>query len=114
MKTPDRCRTGSQPSAEGGPTELYFGVSYYRRPTIGASPTTFHTVSEREFCELRLYGVLRSWHVCGHIIILGAALPVHVRRYGSSQGAPVLAFERNLQAFRPLLTRAPPEQGSAR
>jgi hypothetical protein len=35
MKTPDRCRTGSPPSAEGAPTELYFGVSYYRRPTIG-------------------------------------------------------------------------------
>src|SRR5215203_3399841 len=28
-----------------GPTGLYFGVSCYRRPTIGASPPTFHTVS---------------------------------------------------------------------
>src|ERR687897_463102 len=64
--------------------------------------------------ELPLYGVLRSWHVCGHIIIFGAALPVHARRYGSSQGAPVLAFERNLQAFRPFLTRAPPAPGSGR
>src|SRR5215208_4070242 len=64
--------------------------------------------------ELPLYGVLGSWHVCEHIIILGAALPVHARRYGSSQGAPVLAFERNLQAFRPFLTRAPPAPGSGR
>src|SRR5215203_2341379 len=30
-----------------GPTGLYFGVSCYRRPTIGASPPTFHTVSPR-------------------------------------------------------------------
>jgi hypothetical protein len=47
MKTPDRCRTGTPPSAENGPTGLYFGVLCYRRPTIGTSPTTFHTVSPR-------------------------------------------------------------------
>src|SRR5829696_1762088 len=47
MKTPDRCRIGSPPGTENGPTGLYFGISCYRRPTIGASPTTFHTVSER-------------------------------------------------------------------
>src|SRR5215203_3970116 len=35
-----------------GPTGLYFGVSCYRRPTIGASPTTFHTVSEGIFSEV--------------------------------------------------------------
>src|SRR5215207_1036203 len=62
MKTPDRCRTGTPPSAENGPTGLYFGVSCYRRPTIRASPTTFHTVSEGKFCEVELphYGVLSS------------------------------------------------------
>src|SRR5215212_3024991 len=54
MKTPDRCRTGTPPSAEYGPTGLYFGVSCYRRPTIRASPTTFHTVSEGGFCEVRI------------------------------------------------------------
>jgi hypothetical protein len=45
MKTPDRRRSSTPPSAENGLTGLYFGVSCYRRPTIGASPTTFHTVS---------------------------------------------------------------------
>src|SRR5215203_6360720 len=53
MKTPDMCRTGTPPSAENGPTGLYFGVSCYRRPTIRASPTTFHTVSYTEFYEVR-------------------------------------------------------------
>src|SRR5215213_8403370 len=64
MKTPDTCGTGTPPSAENGPTGLYFGVSCYRRATIRASPTTFHTVSEGEFSEvgLPLYGVLRSSH----------------------------------------------------
>src|SRR5215211_3550233 len=47
MKTPDRCRSGTPPSAENGLRGLYFGVWCYRRPTIGASPATFHTVSER-------------------------------------------------------------------
>jgi hypothetical protein len=47
MKTPDRSRTGSPPSAQNGPTELYFSVSCYRGATIRASPTTFHTVSLR-------------------------------------------------------------------
>src|SRR5829696_8420074 len=47
MKTPDRCRIGSPPGTENGPTGLYFGISCYRRPTIRASPTTFHTVSLR-------------------------------------------------------------------
>src|ERR687898_1592028 len=47
MKTPDRCRIGSPPGTENGPTGLYFGISCYRRATIRASPTTFHTVSER-------------------------------------------------------------------
>src|SRR5215204_5961299 len=45
MKTPDRCRSGTPPSAENGLRGLYFGVWCYRRPTIGASPATFHTVS---------------------------------------------------------------------
>src|SRR5215212_9142164 len=45
MKTPDRSRTGTPPSAENGLRGLYFGVWCNRRPTIGASPTTFHTVS---------------------------------------------------------------------
>jgi hypothetical protein len=52
MKTPDRCRIGSPPGTESGPTGLYFGISCYRRPTIRASPTTFHTVSEGEFSEV--------------------------------------------------------------
>src|SRR5215208_4216721 len=60
MKTPDRCRSGTPPSAENGLRGLYFGVWCYRRPTIGASPATFHTVSEGEFCELRHNGVLGS------------------------------------------------------
>src|SRR5215213_7314765 len=47
MKTPDRCRSGTPPSAENGLRGFYFGVWCYRRPTIGASPATFHTVSER-------------------------------------------------------------------
>src|SRR5215203_5271357 len=47
MKTPDRCRSGTPPSAENGLRGLYFGVWCYRRPTIGASPATFHTVSLR-------------------------------------------------------------------
>src|SRR5215208_73401 len=47
MKTPDRCRSGTPPSAENGLRGLYFGVWCYRRPTIGASPATFHTVSGR-------------------------------------------------------------------
>jgi hypothetical protein len=56
MKTPDR-RRGTPPSAENGPTGLYFGVSCYRRPTIGASsPTTFHTVSEGRFSEVEQKG----------------------------------------------------------
>src|SRR5829696_9850201 len=54
MKTPDRCRIGSPPGTENGPTGLYFGISCYRRPTIRASPTTFHTVSEREFSEVHM------------------------------------------------------------
>src|SRR5215213_1486367 len=45
MKTPDRCRSGTPPSAENGLRGFYFGVWCYRRPTIGASPATFHTVS---------------------------------------------------------------------
>jgi hypothetical protein len=45
MKTPDRRRTGVPPSAENGLRGLYFGVWCNRRATIGASPTTFHTVS---------------------------------------------------------------------
>src|SRR5215208_7927500 len=53
MKTPDRCRSGTPPSAENGLRGLYFGVWCYRRPTIGASPATFHTVSEVEFSEVR-------------------------------------------------------------
>src|SRR5215208_3551487 len=53
MKTPDRCRSGTPPSAESGLRGLYFGVWCYRRPTIGASPATFHTVSEGEFSEVR-------------------------------------------------------------
>src|SRR5215210_5562363 len=62
MKTPDRRRSGSPLSAENSLTGLQFGVWCYRRPTIGASPTTFHTVSEGEFCEVKhpVYGVLRS------------------------------------------------------
>jgi hypothetical protein len=52
MKSPDRRRTDTLPSAENGPTGLSFGVSCYRRPTIGASPTTFHTVSEGVFSEV--------------------------------------------------------------
>src|SRR5215217_1838218 len=47
MKTPDRPRTDTPPSGENGLTGLYFGVLCYRRATIGASPTTFHTVSPR-------------------------------------------------------------------
>ncbi len=53
MKTPDRRRSGSLPSAQNGLRGLYLGVWCYRRPTIGASPTTFHTVSEGRFYELR-------------------------------------------------------------
>jgi hypothetical protein len=45
MKTPDRRRSGSPPSAENGHRGLYFGVWCYRRSTMEASPTTFHTVS---------------------------------------------------------------------
>src|SRR5215208_5344626 len=45
MKTPDRRRSGSPPSAENSLRGLYFSVWCYRRPTIGASPTTFLTVS---------------------------------------------------------------------
>src|SRR5829696_1424952 len=65
MKTPDRCRSGTPPSAENGLRGLYFGVWCYRRPTIGASPATFHTVSEGEFCEVRVDGVLGSPHSPG-------------------------------------------------
>ena len=39
--------TGTPPSAEKGLRGLYFGAWCYRRPTSGASPTTFHTVSLR-------------------------------------------------------------------
>src|SRR5215208_7626031 len=60
MKTPNRRRRGTPPSAQNGLRGLYFGVWCYRRATIGASPTTFYTVSEGEFCELRPNGVLRS------------------------------------------------------
>jgi hypothetical protein len=52
MKTPDRRRSGSPPSAENSLRGLYFGVWCYPRPTIGASPTTFHTVSEGGFSEV--------------------------------------------------------------
>src|SRR5215211_1891895 len=61
MKTPERHRTGTPPSAQNGLRGLYFGVWCYRRATIGASPTTFHTVSEGEFSEVRPHGVLRSF-----------------------------------------------------
>jgi hypothetical protein len=58
MKTPDRGRSGTLPSAENGLRGLYFGVWCYRRPTIGDSPTTFHTVSPRTLVN-RI--VLWSW-----------------------------------------------------
>ena len=54
MKTPDRRRSGTLPSAESGLRGLYFGLWCYRRPTISASPTAFHTVSEGNFSEVRL------------------------------------------------------------
>src|SRR5215217_6888241 len=57
MKTPDRCRIGSPPGTENGPTGLYFGISCYRRATIRASPTTFHTVSELDFSHLGGKGI---------------------------------------------------------
>jgi hypothetical protein len=47
MKTPDRSRTSAPPSAENGPTGLYFGVWCCSKPTSGPTPTTFHTVSPR-------------------------------------------------------------------
>jgi hypothetical protein len=69
MKTPDRCRSGTPPSAESGLRGLYFGVSCYRKPTIGASPTTVHTVSEGEFREVRLLGFLESMFTCAALRI---------------------------------------------
>src|SRR5215213_5376803 len=63
MKTPDRCRSGTPPSAENGLRGLYFGVWCYRRPTIGASPATFHTVSlsPRGSKGRRKYGSFTHW-----------------------------------------------------
>jgi hypothetical protein len=55
---------------------LYFGVSYYRRPTIGPSPTTFHTVSEGEFCEFRELSVLGSSAILAAFATMGATAPV--------------------------------------
>jgi hypothetical protein len=69
MKSPDRCRIGSPPGTENGPTGLYFGISCYRRPTIRASPTTVHTVSEGEFREVRLLGFLESMFTCAALRI---------------------------------------------
>src|SRR5215212_8538177 len=47
MKSPDRCRPVPHQAQKTAPQDSIFGVSCYRRPTIGASPTTFHTVSPR-------------------------------------------------------------------
>ena len=49
MKTPDRCRIGSPPGTENGLRGLYFGVwcLVLQKTHHRASPTTFHTVSEK-------------------------------------------------------------------
>ena len=65
MKSPERDLTTTLPSAENGSTGLHFSVSHYRRTSLKGPPTTFHTVSEDEFSELRLLSVLRSSHSPG-------------------------------------------------
>src|SRR5215203_785330 len=88
MKTPHKCRTGTPPSAENGPTGHYFGVSCYRRPTIRASPTTFHTVSPRTL--VNSVGFLRSVQGKGNRTcsgwVIGSALRRSTRRRLASEG----------------------------
>jgi len=76
VKTPDRSRTGTPPSAENGPTGLYFGVSCYRRPTSRASPTTFHTVS----LSTRVNKALSPW-----VAITSAGKGGHAHERASTQ-----------------------------
>jgi hypothetical protein len=54
MKSPEKDLTGTLPSAENGSTGLHFGVSHYRGTSLKGPPTTFHTVSEEEFSEVRI------------------------------------------------------------
>src|SRR5919112_5834130 len=54
-ETPDRRRSGTPPSAQNGLRGHYFGLWCYRRPTIGASPTTFHTASRSSTLAIRLH-----------------------------------------------------------
>src|SRR5215208_330913 len=108
MKTPDRCRSGTPPSAENGLRGLYFGVWCYRRPTIGASPATFHTVSlgtsvnkgKRKgwvpkdpallitASELLLVG--RLLQVCGLLLRLVRGLPSIFERHAGERLGPLL------------------------
>jgi hypothetical protein len=55
MKSPDRWRTGIPPSAENGSKGPGLAISRYGKPTIEVAPTTFHTVSEEKFSEVRIY-----------------------------------------------------------
>src|SRR5215212_12242272 len=67
MKSPDRCRPVPHQAQKTAPQDSIFGVSCYRRPTIGASPTTFHTVSEGEFSEVHIHEpVLVLTHRAGY------------------------------------------------
>src|SRR5215212_8132893 len=59
MKSPDRCRPVPHQAQKTAPQDSIFGVSCYRRPTIGASPTTFHTVSLRGWVNKGLSSLLR-------------------------------------------------------
>src|SRR5215208_722671 len=91
MKTPDRCRSGTPPSAENGLRGFYFGVWCYRRPTIGASPATFHTVSEGEFSEVRVASVQHEsvsglWH-------RGYIAPQNGRSRASSMNLPLKSLK---------------------
>ena len=52
MKSPDRHRTGSPPSAQNGLRGHYFGVWCYRRPTTGAFSNYFSYSLYTEFSEV--------------------------------------------------------------
>src|SRR5215212_5999333 len=85
MKTPDRCRSGTPPSAENGLRGLYFGVWCYRRPTIGASPATFHTVSPRTPVNISRGRQVSLWQRLDAV----AGSDRAAREYVGSQPAPV-------------------------
>src|SRR5215212_5581161 len=97
MKTPDRRRSGTPPSAKSGLRGLYLGVWCYRRPTIGASPTTFHTVSPRTPVNRGHQGSATGFgeylHDDEHLVAHAGLLPL-LSAIPNDESAPVFASLR--------------------